>query len=303
MPKDRRGFMPKITVAGSISTDFVVETDKRPSVGETVEGRTFTTSFGGKGANQAIAAARAGAETIMLGAVGDDIFGEKLVMNFEENEVDSSCVERVTQSSGSAFITLSKGDNSIIYIPGANNSYSPAMIDKVLKGTQIIQESDMVLVQNEIPEETVNYLIRKCNKLNIPVLLNPAPARKLGNKLIEQVTILTPNESEFDILFPEMDLNKAVESYPNKLIVTLGSDGAVFHDGQEIQFIPAHKVKNVVDTTGAGDTFNGAFAYAYSSGLSIKNSVRFGNAAAGLSIQKNGAQEGAPSLDQIKSVI
>lgn len=292
--------MPKITVVGSISTDFVVETDKRPSMGETVEGKTFNTSFGGKGANQAVASARLGAETHMLGAVGQDTFGEELLNNLRTNHIFVENVERVTHSSGSAFITLYNRDNSIIYVPGANGAYSPDRLEALVNGQTVIQKSDIVLVQNETPEETVNKLIERCHELNVPLLLNPAPARGLDQNLIEKVAFLTPNETEFEVLFPGETMEDVLKQYPNKLIVTLGSKGSTYFDGKSVQVIPSLTVANVVDTTGAGDTFNGAFAFAFASGLPIKDSIQFANIAAGLSIQKVGAQTGAPTLDQMK---
>lgn len=292
--------MAKLTVIGSISTDFVVETDRRPLMGETVEGKAFSTSFGGKGANQAVAAARLGAETIMLGAVGRDAFGDELLANLKKNRVSVNNVERVTQSSGSAFITLVDGDNSIIYVPGANGVYSAELLEQVFEKESIFQQTDLVLVQNETPVETVEYVIKRCSELNIPLLLNPAPARELKRSLIEKVAFLTPNETECDVLFPGEKHENLLVRYPNKLIITLGSKGAAFHDGEQIQVIPSLSVEKVVDTTGAGDTFNGAFAFAYASGLNIADSVKFGNLAAGLSIQKAGAQTGAPTLEQMK---
>ncbi|MCC5890835.1 MAG: ribokinase, partial [Alkalibacterium sp.] len=258
--------MAKITVVGSISTDFVVETDRRPLMGETVEGKAFSTSFGGKGANQAVASARLGAATTMLGAVGVDSFGEELLGNLEDNGISVNNVERVTHSSGSAFITLVDGDNSIIYVPGANGAYAPEMLESVIEQGTIIQSSDLVMVQNETPVETVNFLISKCSELNVPLLLNPAPAREIDRELLEKVTFLTPNETECDVLFPGEDRSTLLERYPNKLIVTLGSKGAIFHDGERIQTVPSLTVDKVVDTTGAGDTFNGAFAFAHASG-------------------------------------
>lgn len=292
--------MAKITVIGSISTDFVVETDRRPLMGETVEGKAFSTSFGGKGANQAVAAARLGAETAMLGAVGEDAFGDQLLDNLKDNHISVNNVERVTQSSGSAFITLVDGDNSIIYVPGANGAYTPELLKQVFERGTVLQDSDLVLVQNETPSDTVEYLIQRCSELDIKLLLNPAPAREIKRELLDEVAFLTPNESEFDVLFPGEDRNAVLAQYPNKLIVTLGSKGAVFHDGKQVQSIPSLKTDNVIDTTGAGDTFNGAFAFAYASGLTIKDSIKFGNLAAGLSIQKAGAQTGAPTLEQMK---
>lgn len=292
--------MPNVTVVGSISTDFIIETDKQPVMGETVEGNHFSTSFGGKGANQAIAAARLGAEVSMVGAVGKDSFGRNLLTNLIENGVSVTGVENVDEPSGTAFITLYKGDNAIIYVPGANGSYTPDKLDTFLKEYETIQKSDLVLVQNETPENTVGHLIDICYEKNIPLLLNPAPARPMETEYIEKVTFLTPNETEFTTLFPDETMEDVLRKYPNKVIVTLGSEGALFFDGSSMQHVPSIKVKNVVDTTGAGDTFNGALAFAYTSGLTIKESIQFANLAAGLSIQKIGAQSGTPTLEELR---
>lgn len=290
--------MPKITVVGSISTDFVVTVNKRPKIGETIEGQSFATKFGGKGANQAVACSRLGAETHMIGAVGDDDFGERLLENLEENGISVNNVERVTHcSSGSAFITLSDGDNSIVYIPGANAELNKSTIEKAEK---LVASSDIVLVQNETPKHIVETLIDLCHELTTPILLNPAPAREINEEFMDKVSFLTPNETEFSVLFPEKSVKEILEKYPNKLILTLGEKGAQYFDGKEMITVPSFKSNNVVDTTGAGDTFNGAFAYAYASGMVIEESIRFANLAASLSIQKEGAQIGSPTLNEMK---
>lgn len=291
--------MSKIIVVGSISTDFVVEVNKQPKTGETIEGNHFQTNFGGKGANQAIACARLGAEVHILGAVGEDAFGKRLLDNLSHNNISIEYIDTIDdQPSGSAFITLVDGDNSIVYIAGANGQYNPEMLSKNLAQ---LKDSDMVLVQNETPEATVEKLITVCTAHGIPVLYNPAPARKITSDLLEKVTFLTPNEAEFKELFPGKDMEEVLMKYPNKLIITLGSEGARFHDGHTTITIPAEKVGKVVDTTGAGDTFNGAFAVAYISGQSIIESIQFANQAAALSIQKVGAQNGIPTIKDMQT--
>lgn len=292
--------MSNIIVVGSISTDFIVGADKRPLVGETIEGKSFTTDFGGKGANQAVACARLGANTRMLGAVGGDEFAERLLKNLQKNNINISNVERVTHlSSGSAVITLVNGDNSIIYVPGANAEYNPSDIQTYFKNKKD-EKIDLVLVQNETKVETVESLVDLCKLENIPVLLNPAPARPITKDTIEKLTFLTPNETEFKTLFPNEILEDVLTQYPKKLIVTLGSKGAIFHDGETIIKVPSISVENVMDTTGAGDTFNGVFAVAITSGLQIEESIKFGNLAAAIAIQNEGAQNGMPTLDEMK---
>ncbi|MFO8068742.1 MAG: ribokinase [Alkalibacterium sp.] len=289
--------MVKITVVGSISTDFVIETDKRPQIGETVEGKNFSTAFGGKGANQAVAAARLGAEVFMVGTVGNDTFAEELKRNLKENKIFLNNVERVTHlPSGSAVITIQDGDNAIIYIPGANNALTP---ERIAMLREDLKMSDLVVVQNEVPVDAIEELVNVCTELDVPVLYNPAPARKLSAEAIEKVRFITPNETEFSVLFPGEKMEEVLARYPDKLLVTAGSEGVYYHDGTKVKLVPANKVVPV-DTTGAGDTFNGAFAVAWSNGLSIEESIRFGNLAASLSIQKMGAQTGIPTLDEMK---
>jgi len=288
----------KITVVGSINTDFVVTADKRPVVGETIQGNTFGTTFGGKGANQAIASARLGIETSMIGAVGDDEFGELLLNNLEANNISSKYIETISQtSSGSSVITIAEGDNSIIYVPGANEEVDSTIIKK---NHDVLLNSDIVIIQNEVIDEAIFSVIDFCNKNNIDTILNPAPARPLAKEYIKKLTYLTPNETEFRLLFPNQEMTDVLKKYPNKLIITLGSTGAIFNNGQEKIEVPAFKPKKVVDTTGAGDTFNGAFAVGVVSGLLTKDSIKFANLASSLSIQKAGAQGGMPTLEEMR---
>lgn len=284
-------------VIGSISTDFNVITDKRPEIGETIRGVKFTTSFGGKGANQAVAAARLGADVRMVGTVGTDEFGTLLINNLEKNGINTASVERVTQSeSGSAHITLVDNDNSIVFIPGANNEFDPERIEKL---TAEISKMDYVILQNEIPIPIVHQIIDTCFKLNVKVIYNPAPAETIETSLIDKVTYFTPNESEFKVLFPDLTIEEGLRLYPNKLIITLGSEGVAYYNGERVVNVASYKVP-VVDTTGAGDTFNGGFAHALSEGADLTTSIQFGNLVAAISIQKFGAQGGMPTLKEVK---
>ena len=289
--------MKQVTVIGSISTDFVVTTAVVPEQGETLFGETFTTFNGGKGSNQAVAASRIGAKVKMIGAVGDDVFGSEVLENLKENKIDITGVKQVKDGqTGAATIIVNEGDNRIIYVPGANNQLTLADIDRQ---RETLKNSDIVVMQNETPKEVIEYLIELCEELKVPTILNPAPAREISLALIDKLTYLTPNESEFAVIFPEAELAETLRNYPNKLIVTLGSRGAVFYDGQEIQRIPAYKVKPV-DTTGAGDTFNGALAVALSNGLTLAEGIQFSNLASSLAVQVSGAQAGIPSLAMMK---
>ncbi|MEK4067274.1 ribokinase [Peribacillus sp. FSL R5-0717] len=289
--------MIRIAVVGSSSMDLVVTSAKRPMAGETVLGESFITVPGGKGANQAVAAARLGAEVSMVGCVGDDVYGEIILDNLKKNHVNTKYVEPVTGSaSGTAHITLSEGDNSIIVVKGANDFITPEYVEKAKK---VIEGSDIVLVQQEIPEETVEYLADLCNMLQKRLLLNPAPARKLSEAVIQQASFLTPNEHEFEILFDGRDRTEVLTEYPNKLFITEGKNGVRYFDGHEEKVVPSFEVE-AVDTTGAGDTFNAAFAVAVAEGKSFDESLLFANRAASISVTKLGAQGGMPQRVEVE---
>ncbi|MED3908102.1 ribokinase [Peribacillus simplex] len=289
--------MIRITVVGSSSMDLVVTSAKRPMAGETVLGESFITVPGGKGANQAVAAARLGAEVSMVGCVGDDVYGEIILENLKKNHVNTEYVEPVTGfASGTAHITLSEGDNSIIVVKGANDFITPEYVQKAKK---VIEESDIVMVQQEIPEETVEYLAELCNTLQKRLLLNPAPARKLSEAVIQQASFLTPNEHEFEILFNGRDRTKVLTEHPNKLFITEGKNGVRYFDGHEEKVVPSFEVE-AVDTTGAGDTFNAAFAVAVAEGKSFDECLLFANRAASISVTKLGAQGGMPQRLEVE---
>ncbi len=277
--------------------DLVVTSAKRPGAGETVLGDSFSTVPGGKGANQAVAAARLGADVTMIGRVGDDPFGVEIVNNLKRNHVSVDYVEPVTHcGSGTAHIILAEGDNSIVVIKAANNEVTPHYIDRSLDA---FNNADMVMIQQEMPEETVTHVSRICRKLGIPLLLNPAPARPLEKEVIENAAYLTPNEHEAKMIFADMTVSEALRKYPNKLFITEGSRGVRYFDGTQEVLVPSYKVE-AVDTTGAGDTFNAAFAVALAEGKPVYESVRFANRAASLSVTKFGAQGGMPSRQEVE---
>ncbi|WP_434751211.1 ribokinase [Paenibacillus amylolyticus] len=289
--------MANICVIGSSSMDLVVTSSRRPGAGETVLGESFKTVPGGKGANQAVAAARLGAEVVMIGRVGDDTFGTDILENFKANRVNTSNVKPVTHSeSGTAHIILAEGDNSIVVVEAANREVTPAYVDEA---AEAIRNADIVLIQQEIPEETVVHVSQLCAEYRTPLLLNPAPARAVPQEVINNASYITPNEHEAEILFKGMKPAEALRQYPNKLFITEGSKGVRYFDGNEEILVPTYKVE-AVDTTGAGDTFNAAFAVALAEGKSIQDSVRFANRAASLSVTKFGAQGGMPTRDEVE---
>ncbi|WP_239738025.1 ribokinase [Mammaliicoccus sp. H-M32] len=288
--------MKKITVIGSMSIDLVVSASKRPGKGETILGDDFFTTPGGKGANQAVAAARLGEKVQMVGRIGEDDFGKEIYGNLKNNHVIVDGVEPVTHvPSGTAHITLSEQDNSIIVVPSANNEVTP---DFVKKHLEALTEGDIVLLQQEIPSETVEYVVEFCSENGLVSILNPAPYREINKSIIEKVDYLTPNETESDEMF-KGDLDDALSAYPMKLIVTLGDKGAVYHNGKEKVQVDGFK-RDVKDTTGAGDTFNGAFAVALQKEYNLEKALAFANLAASYSVTCMGAQGGMPTLEDIK---
>lgn len=279
-----------ITVVGSINMDLVVGTERFPKQGETVLGNLYTTVPGGKGANQAVAAARLGGKVGMIGAVGTDPFGDDLASNLKNEGINTGGIKRVEGPSGIANILLSEGDNRIIVVPGANHELKPQDIDTCKRA---IASSDLVVLQLEIPVPTVLRTLEIARTNRVPVILNPAPADGFTDEFLDCEPILTPNESEAATMFGE-NWEQALEAHPNRLIVTLGKEGARYHDGERHVRVPGIQV-NAVDTTGAGDTFNGALAVALAENMPMKDAIRFANAAASLSVEKFGAQGGMPA--------
>lgn len=285
-----------ITVTGSMNMDLLVTTERIPEKGETGFGTTFQTSPGGKGANQAVAAARLGSDVQMIGCVGDDAFGSELVDGLEHAKVDVSNVAVADEAAtGVANVIVSEADNRIIMVPGANYALRPSMISSL---HDVIRKSSLVLLQLEIMPETVDAIITFCKTHHIPVLLNPAPATHFDRGWMDGITMLTPNEQECQYIFGT-DTKRALEQYPNQVIVTLGNDGAVYFDGERHVHIPGIQA-DVVDTTGAGDAFNGALAYAVASECSVEKEVLFANAAGSLAVEEAGAQMGMPNLEAVR---
>ncbi|TXC90989.1 ribokinase [Metabacillus litoralis] len=289
-----------ITVIGSLNMDIVTKTSTIPKVGETVLGESFFTIPGGKGANQAVAAARLGANVKMVGRVGSDAFGSQLKDELHKQGINLDNVKPVTHSStGVAAITLSNGDNSIIVVPGANYEVTPEV---VLGVEDDIATSDMLLLQLEIPLDSVVEAVRVAKKHRVPVILNPAPFLVLPKEVLQNVDYLTPNEHELNLLISSYEWSDdELEQLRAKCIVTKGESGISFFEGKD-QLIPSYKV-DVVDTTGAGDSVNGALAVALGNGLSLKEACRFANAVGALTVTKLGAQGGMPTKSEVDSFL
>ncbi len=294
--------MGKIGVVGSINMDMTVKAERIPLKGETLKGEDLKYIPGGKGANQAAAVAKLGAEVEMFGCVGDDAVAGSLVKNLQEMGVETRCIKTVTGvPTGLAMITVGESDNTIIVVAGTNDCVD---VDYVNEVKDSLLECEIVLLQHEIPQETIEYVVKLCSENGVKVVLNPGPARPVKQEVIEKVTYLTPNEHEAVIIFGEdISFEDMMRKYPEKLVITQGSRGvSTCLESGEVVLVPARKAK-VVDTTGAGDTLNGAFAVAVMEGKNISDALAFANAAAGLSTEKFGAQGGMPTYDEVKEAM
>ncbi|WP_182200209.1 ribokinase [Paraliobacillus salinarum] len=286
--------MGKVCVVGSINMDLTIETDKMPAKGQTVLGKRFNEYPGGKGANQAVAASRLGAEVDFIGAVGKDLFGEKLKKRLHLEGIQTKgIIETDTLETGVANIILSQQDNRIIVAPGANNAVTPIVVKQF---EEIIKNADILLLQLEIPMESVKCAVDIAWEHQVPIILNPAPYQKLSKSMIEKITYLTPNELEA----AELEAERGVDmiNFLNKLIITEGKAGVNFSSNGEMKQVKGLSV-NVKDTTGAGDTFNGALAMQLAEKKPLEEAVYFANAAAALSVTKRGAQVGMPTKQPV----
>jgi len=300
----------KIVVVGSSNTDMIIKVPRIPRPGETILGGTFSTAAGGKGANQAVAAARAGGDVTFIARVGDDMFGEQARRGFEADQIDVKYVKiDKTEPSGVALIFVDEtGENSIAVASGANVSLSP---EDVNEAAEVIKQADILLMQLETPLETVRRAAEIAKQSGVKVILNPAPACPLDDALLATLTIITPNESEAELLtgIPVNDVPDAEKAAIALLdrglevvTVTLGSKGALLKTRELTTIVPGFKVK-AVDATAAGDVFNGSLAVAIAEGKSLEESVRFANAAAALSVTKLGAQPSAPKREEIERML
>jgi ribokinase len=291
----------KIAVIGSINIDYFVESEILPKFGETVTGENFFMAFGGKGANQAVAAARLGGDVTLFGSIGNDEQKAVLLNHFEKENINIDYLNIVDSvSTGAAFIQLHNSENRIIIVPGANQYTDRSYLEQNLER---LLEFDVFLFQMEIPLETIEFLVPLLHEQNKIIILDPAPAQRLSEELIEKITYMTPNEHEFSIVTNEnRDIKDVLEKYPNKLIITQGEKGVALHNGEEIVSIPA-RTATAVDTTGAGDTFTGAFTVGISEGKPLEECIRFGTYAASLAVMKKGAQSGMPLKMDLEKLV
>jgi ribokinase len=288
--------------------DLVTRAPRLPVGGETLIGHSFATVSGGKGANQAVAAARLGAQVAMVGCVGSDDYGVQLRNALLAEQIDCQAVSAVDDSSGVALIVVDdNSQNAIVIVAGANGAMTPAVIDRF---DAVLQAADVIICQLEIPDATVGHALKRARALGKIVILNPAPAsRPLPADWFAAIDYLIPNESEATVLSGlPVDSQETAESAASqliamgagKVIITLGAQGSLFANGQSFEHFPAPKVK-AVDTTAAGDTFVGGFAAALANGRSEAEAIRFGQIAAALSVTRAGAQPSIPTLSDVQA--
>lgn len=298
--------MNKIVVIGSSNIDMVMNLSDLPRPGETIGNGTFHIFNGGKGANQAVAAARAGADTTFISCLGEDVFSEGLIENFKADGIRTDYLFKISGfSTGTALIMVNKeGENCIGVAPGANGALSASYIDRALAA---IQEADWILVQFEIPMETIYYIIEQADKLGKNVLVNPAPAAYLQEEVLRKIHLLVLNETEAEVLtgLTVTDGNEhqithsLLQKGVKNVILTLGTKGA-FIANQDFQYHIAAYPVQAVDTTAAGDIFCGTLAAALARGQSLVEAAQFASAAAAISVTRHGAQPSAPMKKEVE---
>ena len=296
---------PKICVVGSSMIDLISKVPRLPKLGETLVGRSFHFGYGGKGANQAVMAAKLGAQVTMVNKVGRDVFGEGTLKNFQEQGIDTTHVMFDERFSGVAPIFVDdNAQNFIVIVPGANLGLSPA---DVQGARQVILDSDILICQLEIPMETTLEAFRVAKSGNVRTILNPAPAAPIPDELLQLADIFAPNETETELLTDlpvgtlaeaEAAARKLLSRGTKTVILTLGERGALLVDEDTVENIRAVKV-NAVDPTGAGDAFVGSLAVYLGEGLVLRDAIRRANAVAALSVTRIGTQVSFPKRAEV----
>lgn len=298
---------PRIVVVGSVNTDMVVKSARIPAPGETVTGGQFVMAAGGKGANQAVAAARLGAEVTLVAKVGQDMFGDQAIDNYRREGIRTDCILRDPQhATGVALILVDgRGENLISVASGANHALTP---EEIAKAADRIRAADALMLQLEIPMETVCQAARLAAEAGVPVILDPAPAAPLADGLLQNVTYLTPNESEAEGLTgirvtdeasAERAARQLLAAGARNVIVTLGAKGALLVTPERSLLVPSQPIQ-AVDTTAAGDAFNGGLAWALGRGLKLDEAIHWACLTGGLSATQLGAQPSLPTREALE---
>lgn len=299
-----------ILIVGSLNMDIVINLHRMPVIGETVFGESLTYIPGGKGANQASAAGKLGGKAVMLGCVGQDDFGKALIRSLSESGVEVSRIRQTEGGSGSASIYVDgAGDNRIVVIPGANSDCDAAYLKEM---EEAFSECTYILIQMEIPMEAVSYGVKRARELGKTVILNPAPAPDfLPKELLPKIDFLTPNETELLKLTGQTvggldEIKKGagqlVAQGVKHVIVTMGKQGCMLVSEDRMEIFPARNVVSV-DTTAAGDCFNGAFAVALAEGKGVEEAIRFANLASSIAVTRAGAQKSLPEREEVDAMI
>ncbi len=302
--------MNKIVVIGSSNMDHIMKTERLPKVGETIAECEFSQAFGGKGANQAVGAARSGGKVTFIACVGDDSNGKRMVENFKEDGINTQYIFQAKgHPSGSSLIMVGpKGENYITVAPGANYQLSRNMIDKVRK---VIESAYLIVLQCEILPDTIEYIIEICSGLKIPVMFNLAPARNINENVFRHLKYLVVNETEAQFLtkMENVNLSNADEASGilldigcDNVIITLGESGSFIASRQSSFHVPSFKV-NAVDTTAAGDVYCGSLATALAEGKELREAVKFASAASAIAVTRMGAQPSAPQRMEIDELL
>lgn len=298
----------KVVIIGSSNMDMITQVADLPKPGETLLGGVFSTAGGGKGANQAVAAARLSKEQNVgfIACIGTDAFGDEMMTAFQKENIDTSFIFREEGPSGVAAIFVSKqtGENCIGVSPGSNSKLDFLKIDQAMP---MIEDADIIVLQHEIPLATNEYVINKAAELGKTIILNPAPAFTVKAESLKKISIITPNETEASLISginvtdkesAKCAAEKLLGSGVKNVIITLGSKGALLANSEQVTLIPGQPAK-AVDTTAAGDTFNGALAIAISEGEKIQEAIEFANKAAAISVTRKGAQPSIPCRKEL----
>ena len=297
-----------VLVIGSINVDYVIHTDRLPKLGETIVGKDFAMNFGGKGANQAIAIAKSGCNVKMLGAVGKDRSGDMAINNLENFGVDNSAVVRTDAPTGAAVITVCGGDNHIILDIGANACVTPELIEL---NSELLDWADILVMQYEIPIESVIAAAKLAKAKGKTVILNPAPVKEVDGELYSYIDWIIPNEFEAELIAgveqkndsdAEITMSKLRDKGCKNAIITLGKRGCAYHNGDKINYAGIFDVKRV-DTTSAGDSFIGGFCASICEGKSIDEAVYYASAVSSITIGRAGASVSIPTADEVREFI